>query len=169
MYVIFLPPNVTTDQMGGNFGYHSYTTLDDGTQVAYAVIAWRDSWTGSNNVPYGDSMFITETHEIYEAVTDPFGAGWRAAGGDEIGDACSRSKLNYGAITDWDTGAAGSISVQKEWSVKSCACVDVRAYGASLIAASSGGSGGGGHTGGGSGGGGTGGGPKCGGHKFCPQ
>jgi hypothetical protein len=82
-------------------------------------------------------MFITETHEIYEAVTDPLTVnGWRdnASPANEIGDVCSRAALGTAAVTIWDLGVSGTIAVQKEWSIKKCDCVDINVDGAELTA-----------------------------------
>jgi hypothetical protein len=134
IFIIWLPPNITTDDLAGNFGYHYVFTHNDldgkSHNVPYGVIGFADSWKG-----YDDSMFITETHEIYEAVTDPLLTnGWRDSNGNENGDLCSRAALDTAAVTIWDTGAGGTISVQKQWSVKKCDCVDINVYGAELTA-----------------------------------
>jgi hypothetical protein len=128
LFVIWLPPGVTTDDLGSNFGYHWYFSHDKKT-IPYAVIGFLESWQG-----YEDSMFITETHEVYEAVTDPFVTGWVDAKGNEIGDVCGRAALGTAAVTTWDAGPSGTIAVQKEWSKKKCDCVDIAAYGAELTA-----------------------------------
>jgi hypothetical protein len=129
LYVIWLPPNVTNSpNLDGAFGYHWFFTHNK-AKVPYAVIGFLASWQG-----YQDSMFITETHEVYEAVTDPFVTGWRDANGNEIGDVCGRAALGTAAITEWGPVTGSTISVQREWSIKKCDCVDIAVYGAELTA-----------------------------------
>jgi hypothetical protein len=126
LWVIWLPPDVSTPTLSGAFGYHNFFT-HTGKRVTYAVIGFLDSWKG-----FQDTMFVTETHEIYEAVTDPYiTTGWRDTTGNEIGDVCGRAVLDTAAITAWNT-PAGPISVQKEWSIKKCDCVDINQYGGQL-------------------------------------
>ena len=128
LYVIWLPPGVTNSpSLDGAFGYHQFFSHGN-KNVPYAVIGYLDQWKG-----YSDTMFITETHEIYEAVSDPLlNSGWRDGNGNEIGDACSRSVLDTNAVTLWYLGTAGGMNVQKEWSVKNCGCMDIFAYGTLL-------------------------------------
>jgi hypothetical protein len=136
IFIIWLPPNVTTSDNSSAFGYHrsfAHNDLDGKSHnVSYGVIHFLDSWRG-----YDDTMFITETHEIYEAVTDPLTVnGWRdnASPANEIGDVCSRAALGTAAVTIWDLGVSGTIAVQKEWSIKKCDCVDINVDGAELTA-----------------------------------
>jgi hypothetical protein len=128
IYLIWLPPGVTNSpDLDGAFGYHQFFS-HKGKNVTYGVIGYLDQWKGNQ-----DSMFITETHEIYETVTDPLvTSGWRDGGGNEIGDVCGRAVLDTDAVTEWFLGTAGSMSIQKEWSIKKCGCVDVFAYGTAL-------------------------------------
>lgn len=95
IYVIWLPPGVTNSPgLDGAFGYHQVFT-HGGKNIPYGVIGYLDQWKG-----YQDSMFITETHEIYETVTDPLTvSGWRDGNGNEIGDICGRAVLDTDAIT----------------------------------------------------------------------
>jgi len=128
LYVIWLPPGVSNSpDLDGAFGYHQFFS-HNGKNIPYAVIGYLDQWKGNK-----DTMFITETHEIYEAMTDPLiTTGWRDNNGNEIGDVCGRAVLDTDAITEWFLGSAGSMSVQKEWSIKKCGCVDVFSYGTEL-------------------------------------
>jgi hypothetical protein len=110
-------------------------------------------------------MFVGESHEIYEAMTDPDTTnGWRDTDHDqEIGDVCALPAIGANWVDNWDTGVAGGINVQKEWSIKQCNCVSIEQYGGQLTAPPSGGF----HGGGGGGGDPNWGGAPCRG-RHCP-
>jgi hypothetical protein len=56
-------------------------------------------------VPAADVGISTFSHEIAEAVTDPYGTAWIDSAGNEIGDLCS---FNYGPLLSLTPGAAVS-------------------------------------------------------------
>ncbi len=51
---------------------------------------------GLNYGPYADLVANVATHEIIEAITDPYGNGWYDKSGNEIGDKCA---WNFGTNT----------------------------------------------------------------------
>ncbi len=81
-------------------GYHSMTTLDDGTPVYYAVIPRCPSQLGTT---LEDEATWAGSHELAEAATDPSAIEpawripydptqpWLTAGGGEIGDLCTEN------------------------------------------------------------------------------
>lgn len=56
-------------------------------------------------------------HELFEAITDPRGDGWRTASGEELADLCQ------GAITRLPLTDGGTLTVQGLWSNRRSACV----------------------------------------------
>ena len=97
---IFLPANISIPItmangsvmcQGGPLAYHNVVTLANGTKIAYAIIP--DCQRGL------DTITVATSHEIFEAVADPFLTGyyqtqndfsWSVAyGGSEIGDMCT--------------------------------------------------------------------------------
>lgn len=127
LYVIWLPPGVVTPRLEGLFAYHAHIR-HGGRRVPYAAVKYKNTWQD-----LGDAMFISETHELYEAMTDPYMTGWATDGGDEIGDVCSRARLGVDAVTAWDLGDMGTMNVQKEWSLRECGCVDIARYGEKML------------------------------------
>lgn len=103
IYVVFLPPNATTQLMltYGDDGYHSTTSY--GTlKYSYAFITY-----GSTD--YTDSIV---SHELYEASSDPASQGyWDDATSEEIADLC-----------DWVETTVNGYVVQKVWSQDTCQC-----------------------------------------------
>jgi hypothetical protein len=82
-----------------------------------------------------DNLMSYTTHEITEAMTDPFGNAWwdsTTGTGYEIGDICSTyvASSMYGTNT-WDSGQANQLwnghvyEVQTEWDQHTGACVQV--------------------------------------------
>jgi len=60
-----------------------------------------------------DSLTVTASHELCEAITDPVpGQGWYDDNNGEIGDICA-----------WTTKTVGQYTVQQEWSNSANACV----------------------------------------------
>jgi hypothetical protein len=122
-------------------------------QCAYTYYcAFHDSFTlGTDQVifgyePYGDPNFCQSTgvpspngdadadtaataasHEVSEAITDPFGDGWWDVNGDENGDKCA---YKYGTNT-WKAGTANQMwngnffELQMEFSNHSDGCLQV--------------------------------------------
>jgi hypothetical protein len=99
-----------------------------------------DCTTATSTSPKGDPaldvLMSYTTHEITEAMTDPFGdAWWDNSTGEEIGDICSTyDSFMYGTNT-WDVvgGVAQAnqlwnghvYEIQTEWDQHSGACVQV--------------------------------------------
>lgn len=104
LYVVFLPPNVSTITLDTSKfdGYHGATKYG-ATRYAYAIIKYHDP----NN---GDDGLVS--HEVYEAVTDPNGMGYYDdMHGDEVGDLCNAEHVEVDGF-----------SVQKVWSQATCRC-----------------------------------------------
>lgn len=100
LYVVMLPPNVTSYSMVTNHwgGYHTHASYA-GQAYAYAIIGY----TGN---------LVVTSHEIYEASTNPNGDGyWDDASGDEVADLCEP----YTEVID-------TYTVQKVWSQTLCQC-----------------------------------------------
>jgi hypothetical protein len=80
-----------------------------------------------NGDAVADSVTSTASHEITEAITDPFLNAWFTAQGYEIGDLCA---YNYGTNT-WDAGAANELwngnfyEVQQEFDNHAGGCVQL--------------------------------------------
>ena len=91
-------------------GYHEAVS-----NTAYAVAPFPDCAPCLGGMAAIDSLTSVLSHEICEAITDPFGNGWYAANGYEIGDLC--------AAPTWQTKRLNGYTVQKEWSNKQNACV----------------------------------------------
>jgi hypothetical protein len=105
LYVIFLPPNVTSDvdTNGGFAGHHNFTM--SGSQfIAYAVVEYQANHDQVNPVV---------SHEISEAATDPDTTTGYFDGLNEIGDICRLQFNNLAAH-----------QVEKVWSQTACRCVD---------------------------------------------
>jgi hypothetical protein len=131
IYVLFFPKttdlsNGTDHGCGGFLGYHHETTAN-GMKVPFVVIPRCDvlgpptAW-GWPDLTGVDLTTVTLSHELVEAVTDPFGlsapayqrpepAGiaWLGNVGGEIGDMCQRSPA---IVTPSDF----PFTVQRSWS-----------------------------------------------------
>ncbi len=125
LYIIYYGPGTEVEQGPGVLscqafgGYHTNVVLPDGTPVAYAVVPRCDGM--------GDSTLDTTTsaasHEIVEAVTDPYNkenpafayvddahASWMFVLGGEVSDLCAqRSDADY-------TPEGYPYAVQRSWS-----------------------------------------------------
>ena len=99
----------------GFCAYHSSTTTES-LPVIYSVEPYPvwDSATGyacngDNQFPLGnpaaDIAISTYSHEVAEAITDPFGTAWIDSVGNEIGDLCN---FDYGPLIDSTPGSAYS-------------------------------------------------------------
>ena len=125
LYPIFLPKGVEscfdhndgallgtcTANYKGTSGYCAYHSSIAGSPTLYAVMPYPvwDSPTGlvcngsdqfPNANPAGDVIVSSYSHEVAEAISDPFGVnppgvGWRDSSNMEIGDLCAYS---YGAV-----------------------------------------------------------------------
>lgn len=100
LYVVLLPPNVTTSKIVTNQwdGYHASSSYA-GQAYAYAIVRYS-------------GKLATTSHEIYEAATNPGGSGFfDDASGNEIGDLCQPNSETINGYT-----------VQKVWSQSLCSC-----------------------------------------------
>jgi hypothetical protein len=121
IYSVFLPPGVDTCDSPGSCnsnsfcGYHSAMTVN-GTQVLYSNepypnLTGCNTGQSPNGNPWADTAIKTESHELNEAITDPFGDGWVDAAGNEIGDECSQ---NYGVALGSTNAAAPSTTMYNQ-------------------------------------------------------
>jgi hypothetical protein len=133
VYVLHYPAGTTIsydDGMGGTAtscqyfgGYHDNITLQNGTNVAYAVIPRCQGFQGSTDL---QTLTGTESHELVEASTDPYPSSepayadiddghiyWdEALGGGEVGDMCAQ----FDGVFIQPTGL--DYVVQRIWSNK---------------------------------------------------
>jgi hypothetical protein len=114
LYFVFLPSGVTVTQGGSAScqqfcGYHD----DISGNIFYAVMPFPDCAGCLGNMNSFDSLTVTASHELCEAITDPIpGQGWYDDNNGEIGDICA-----------WNTKTVGQYTVQQEWSNNANACV----------------------------------------------
>jgi hypothetical protein len=103
LYVVFVQPNTVVDLGNGQgdstntfLAYHSWITTANGTQIPYAVLPFQGT-AGNAQEPWltssFDSMTMAASHELAEAITDPFGTTWLDRFGDEIGDIVNGSTV----------------------------------------------------------------------------
>ena len=106
-YVVFLPPGTDTVNMiehGGDA--YPIGALHDGTYYTYAVILNVDT-------------DVALSHELYEAITDPYGTGWHAGpNGAEAADMCEPP---ISATYTLDT--FGGVQVAQVWSPSQGKCL----------------------------------------------
>jgi len=113
--------------------YHSYIDVS-GSAVIYGNEPYGNVNTcqvpgtpSPNNNPAADTAATAASHEISEAITDPFLNAWYDANGYEIGDKCA---YNYGTNT-WDSGKANQMwggnffELQQEYDNHTAGCVQV--------------------------------------------
>jgi hypothetical protein len=112
-------------------GYHSSFVLN-GQPVIYGIEPYVNpngcgNGKSPNNNPAADAAADTASHEIAEAVTNPFGDAWyNVASGNEVADLCT----GYGTLT-WKSATAnqmwngGYFVLQQEWSNHSGTCLSV--------------------------------------------
>ncbi len=115
LWPIFLPPNVKITAFSQSScvdfcGYHEAVS-----NIAYAVVPFPDCSGCLGGMQPFASLTTVVSHEVCEAITDPFANGWYAASGYEIGDLC--------AVPTWQTKTLNGYTVQKEWSNSSNGCV----------------------------------------------
>jgi hypothetical protein len=117
LYFVFLPPGVTS-KLGNDLSCSVFCGYHDATpgNVFYAVMPYPDCTGCLSGTPF-DSLTITSSHELCEAITDAVpGKGWYWFADQnhqgEIGDICEASTKKVGAFT-----------VQKEWSNVAKACI----------------------------------------------
>lgn len=124
IYVIFLPDTTTVTLQGStscvSFGaYHFNTRLSNGTKVAYATIP-RCSGFGGGGL---DDVTAPTTHELIEAVTDPYPSlapahtrtddvhlAWSIFAGGEVADLCEFNS------NEFLTPASYPWAVARSWS-----------------------------------------------------
>ncbi len=114
LYFVFLPSGVTVTA-GGSSSCKSFCGYHDAIngQIYYAVMPHPDCSGCTSNLPVLDSLTLTSSHELCEAVTDPVpGQGWYDQNNGEIGDICA-----------WKTKQVGNYTVQQEWSNSANSCV----------------------------------------------
>ncbi|HEY8089914.1 MAG TPA: hypothetical protein VIF09_18765, partial [Polyangiaceae bacterium] len=129
VYLLFYPAGVTVTNAGAQgcaafTGYHQETALDaahGNARVAYAVVPRCGTASGVTGL---DALTAVASHELAEAVTDPFPATapaflqvddahfyWtEVLGGSEVGDLCAHVD---GAVVPLDEGP---YRVQRVWS-----------------------------------------------------
>ena len=118
LYFVFTPPGVVVDLSGDLScsvfcGYHSAA----GSTLFYAAMPYPDCAGCQVGAGDLDSLTVTASHELCEALTDPVpGQGWYWFADDqnqgEIGDICVGQ-----------TKALGDYTVQTEWSNAAGQCV----------------------------------------------
>ncbi len=114
LYFVFLPTGVTVTQ-GGSASCQQFCGYHDNISgnIFYAVMPYPDCSGCLGNMAAFDSLTVTVSHELCEAVTDPVpGQGWYDDNNGEIGDICA-----------WNTKTLGHYTVQQEWSNHANACV----------------------------------------------
>lgn len=126
LYVIFLPESTTVTLQGSascqEFGaYHYNTRLGSGRKVAYAIVPRCSGFGGSGL----DVVTAPATHELIEAVTDPYPSlapahtrtddahlAWSIFAGGEVSDLCEFNS------NEFLTPAGYPWSVARSWSNK---------------------------------------------------
>jgi hypothetical protein len=122
-YFVYLPPSMIVQAYvdgkqdcsypsGGFCAYHGYGTF------AYAAMPYATVGCGGSASSDGDKIWITSTHEMAEAITDPNRDGsWTDSTGNEIGDKCNQ-------ITDTSPFNNGYQYVQELFSNTTSLCED---------------------------------------------
>ena len=113
--------------------YHSYINVG-GQAVIYGNEPYGDpnvcqvpGTPSPNNDPAADTAATAASHELTEAITDPFLNAWYDSSGNEIGDKCA---YNYGTNT-WDSAQANQMwygyfyELQTEYDNHTGTCVQV--------------------------------------------
>jgi hypothetical protein len=98
-------------------GYHFYAKDNQGRQFAYAVMPFPTATAQANSgLNYFQFLTAIGSHELGEAVSDPYGTGWYYLTlGGEIGDLCAGQYMNY-TVADPVTGFDNTYVVQALWS-----------------------------------------------------
>ena len=123
LYVIYYPDSTDITLQGSHScqsfeGYHNEVSLSDGRTVPYAVLP-RCNLGGLGLL---DELTSFTSHELVEAVTDPFpetkpayqlpepnGVAWALSGGGEVGDLCEANDDAFYMPTDYP------FTVQRIW------------------------------------------------------
>ena len=107
--------------------YHEGFKAKDGSSVYYGVMPDLDSMACSLGCGSGGSLAritVSASHELIEAVTDPFPTpgtkpgfpqAWNTTGGEEVGDLCQSNTATL-------KGKATSYTIQQEWDNSTNAC-----------------------------------------------
>ena len=114
LYFVFLPTGVTVTQ-GGSASCQQFCGYHDNISgnIFYAVMPFPDCSGCLGGMATFDSLTVTASHELCEAITDPIpGQGWYDDNNGEIGDICA-----------WNTKTVGQYTVQQEWSNNANTCV----------------------------------------------
>jgi hypothetical protein len=113
--------------------YHSFIRTSPSPPVIYANMPFGKlsvcaaGQPSPNGDAVADSVASTASHEISEAITDPFLNAWFDSSGNEIGDLCA---YNYGT-NGWDGGLANEqwngnfYEVQQEFDNHAGSCVQL--------------------------------------------
>jgi hypothetical protein len=107
------------DVYGGYHGFFGH----DGRNVIYSLMTRvvDDKWLAYPNDKSVDPTIFLASHELFEAITDPFGNAWQGTNGgcDEIGDKCE----GVGAGTHVNLDGSNVVlsnghryAIQEEWS-----------------------------------------------------
>jgi hypothetical protein len=133
VYIFLVPKTSQVDFQGstscqGFAGYHEQTTIG-GATIPYAVIGECATFNGLTGI---DAVTGTLSHEMIEAVTDPFpdtapayqnpsnaNLGWsEGASGGELADMCAGDPEAFFKSEEisLDAGAVGSVVLQRSWS-----------------------------------------------------
>jgi hypothetical protein len=109
LYIAFTPDGTTVTSTIGTScenlcGFHGELA----NNAAYAVIPFPSCPGCQLNGSVFDGYTSVVSHEVAEAITNPFDDGWHAADHSEIGDLC--------AIPEWKTRTTGGFVVQTEFS-----------------------------------------------------
>ena len=116
LYAVFFPPGMVVNA-GGDLscqvfcGYHTYLNYN-GQQIPYAAMPYLNCngcpFTLSSSKSIADQLTVVLSHEIREAVTDPYLNAWYDSSGNEADDKCNATHLYQ--ISN------GNFWVQPEWS-----------------------------------------------------
>jgi hypothetical protein len=114
VYLVYLPPNVVSQNDAGSTAHHGSFTAPVGpeglNQTVYYIVITNPVGSHPNNWAAGwrltnfQGQTEATTHELAETVTDPALNGWYGSGG-EIGDIVNAQFATFDGYT-----------VQKEWS-----------------------------------------------------
>jgi hypothetical protein len=136
LYMTYFPPGVTITAFGAascqDFcAYHGFKGAPDTAHFYYGVmpdIGGACSWGCGFAATSFDSLSAISSHELMEAVTDPFPTpgdkpgypqAWNSTDGQEIGDLCAGGNNSVSSPN-------GNYTVQSEWdnSINACTSKD---------------------------------------------
>jgi hypothetical protein len=109
LYVVYMPTGWASYMKPGSEGHHKYF-IHNNHFVPYAVVEWQGD---------ADLRNVVESHEIYEAVTDPYSRGYRdQQTNKEVGDLCQDDRVDffgYKIEGAWSQSACRCVSAQDLW------------------------------------------------------